>query len=165
MKHALDSGYGLFAVRTGALFAAILALLGLSLAVVGLYGMVSYMTSERTYEIGVRVALGADPKTIIMMVIREGARLTVRGTVVGLIGAFVLARALARLLFGVATADPWSFALASVCVLIVIVVATSVPAYRATRVDPAVALRSEWRLQNNTFVESGFAKVFDSMVT
>jgi predicted permease len=143
MKHALDSGYGLFAVRTGALFAAILAVLGLSLAVVGLYGMVSYMTSERTHEIGVRVALGADPKTIIMMVIREGARLTVGGTVVGLIGAFVLARALARLLFGVATADPGSFALASVCVLIVTVVATSVPAYRATKVDPAVALRSE----------------------
>lgn len=143
MKKALDGGYGLFAVRTGALFAVILALLGLSLAVVGLYGMVSYMTSERTHEIGVRIALGANPKHIATMVIGEGARLTVAGTVIGLIGAFVLARVLARLLFGVAPTDPVSFALASVCVLIVTLVATYVPAHRATKVDPVVALRSE----------------------
>jgi len=130
-------------VRTGALFAAILALLGLSLAVVGLYGMVSYMTSERTHEIGVRIALGANPKNIATMVIGEGARLTVAGTVIGLIGAFVLARVLARLLFGVAPTDPTSFALASLCVLIVTLLATYVPARRAMQVDPVVALRSE----------------------
>ncbi len=143
MKRALEGGYGLFAVRTGALFAAILAFLGLSLAVVGLYGMVSYMTSERTHEIGVRIVLGANPKAIAMMVIREGARLTLSGTVIGLVGAFVLARVLARLLFGVAPTDPASFAFASICVLIVTLVATYVPARRATRVDPVVALRSE----------------------
>jgi putative ABC transport system permease protein len=143
MKKALDGGYGLFAVRTGALFATILALLGLSLALVGLYGMVSYMTSERTHEIGVRIALGANPKNIATMVIGDGARLTVAGTVIGLIGAFVLARVLARLLFDVAPTDPTSFALASLCVLIVTLVATYVPARRAMRVDPVVALRSE----------------------
>jgi ABC-type antimicrobial peptide transport system permease subunit len=142
MKHALDSGYGLFAVRTGALFATILAVLAVALAVSGLYGVVSYMTSERTHEIGVRVTLGADPKNIVMMVIREAARLTAGGTVIGLIGAVALAQALARLLFEVTPADPESFVLASMGVLIVTVVATFVPAYRATRVDPAVALRS-----------------------
>lgn len=143
MKKALDGAYGLFAVRTGALFAAILALLGLSLVVVGLYGMVSYMTSERTHEIGVRIALGASPSHIATMVIGEGARLTAAGTVIGLVGAFVLARVLARLLFGVAPTDPISFALAAMGVLIVTLVATSVPARRAMSVDPVVALRSE----------------------
>jgi ABC-type lipoprotein release transport system permease subunit len=143
MKKALGGGYGLFAVRTAALFAVILALLGLSLAVVGLYGMVSYMTSERTHEIGVRIALGANPKQIATMVIGEGARLTVAGTVIGLIGAFVLARVLGKLLFGVAPTDPTSFALASMCLLMVTLLATYVPARRAMRVDPVVALRSE----------------------
>jgi putative ABC transport system permease protein len=143
MKRALDGGYGLFAVRTGALLAAILALLGVSLAVVGLYGMVSFMTSERTHEIGVRIALGANATQIAGMVIGEGVRLTVAGTAIGLLGAFMLARVLARLLFGVAPTDPTSFVLASLCVSIVTLVATYLPARRATRVDPLVALRSE----------------------
>jgi predicted permease len=143
MTQALNSGYGLFAVRTGAFFAGILALLGLSLAVVGLNGMVSYMTSERTHEIGVRVALGADSRNIAAMVIGEGARLTVVGSAIGLAGALVLARVLSRLLFAVPPADPASFAAASLCVLAVALAATYLPARRATRVDPTVALRAE----------------------
>jgi len=143
MTQALNSGYGLFAVRTGAFFAAILALLGLSLAVVGLYAMVSYMTSERTHEIGVRIALGANTRHIAAMVIREGARLTVAGTALGVAGALALARVLSRLLFGVAPTDPASFAVAAGCVLIVILLATYRPARRAARVDPVVALRAE----------------------
>ena len=143
MKKALNGGYGLFAMRTGALFAAILAFLGLSLAVVGLYGMVSYMTGERTQEIGIRIALGANRKNIAMIVIREAARLTVGGTVMGLICAFGFTRVLSRLLFGVAPIDPVSFAFASICVSMVTLVAMYVPARRATRVDPVVALRSE----------------------
>jgi predicted permease len=142
LKRALDGGYGLFAVRTGALFAVTLAFLGLSLAVVGLYGVVSYMTSERTHDIGVRIALGASPKHIATMVIGEGARLAVAGTVIGLIGASVLARVLARLLFGVGPDDPISLTLASMCVLIVTLLATYLPARRAMRTDPVVALRS-----------------------
>ena len=143
MKKALDGGYGLFAMRTGALFAAILAFLGLSLAVVGLYGMVSYVTSERTHEIGIRMALGANRRNIAVMVIQEGARITFGGMMIGWIGAFGLARVLSRFLFGVPPIDPVSFALASMCVLIVTVVATFVPARRATTVDPVVTLRSE----------------------
>lgn len=77
------------------------------------------------------------------MIIGEGARLTLAGTAIGLIGAFMLARVMGRLLFGVAPTDPVSFAVASVCVLIVTLVATYVPAHRATKVDPVVALRSE----------------------
>ena len=91
MKKALDGGYGLFAVRTAALFAVVLAGFELTLAVVGLSGMVSYMTSERRHEIGVRIALGANPKHIATMVIGEATKLMVAGTVIGLIGAFALA--------------------------------------------------------------------------
>jgi predicted permease len=143
MTKALNGGYGLFAVRTGALFSVILAGLGLSLSVVGLYGLVSYMTNQRTHEIGVRIALGANSKNIIAMVIGQGARLALAGMVIGLIAAFVLGRVLARLLFGIAPTDLDSFALASVCVLLVTLVATYLPAHRATKVDPLVALRSE----------------------
>lgn len=143
MKKALGGGYGLFAVRTGALFAAILAFLALSLAVIGLYGMVSYMTSERTREIGIRMALGANRKTIAILVIREGVRLTIGGTAIGLICGCGLAPVLSRFLFGVAPIDPVSFALASTCVLTVTLAAMYLPARRATRVDPVVALRSE----------------------
>jgi putative ABC transport system permease protein len=143
MKKALDGGYGLFAVRTGALFAAILAFLGLSLAIVGLYGIVSYTTSERTHEFGVRLALGASRANIAVMVVHEGARLAVGGTIIGLIGAFAFAHLLARLLFGVAPIDPTSFALAFLCILTVTLFATYTPARRASRVDPIVTLRSE----------------------
>jgi predicted permease len=143
LNKALDGGYGLFAVRTGALFAVILAGLGLSLAVVGLYGMVAYMTSERMHEIGVRIALGANSRNIAAMVIGEGVRLTLTGAVIGGIGALGLARVLAKLLFGVVPADPASFALASLCVVVVTLLATYVPARRAIRIDPVVALRSE----------------------
>ena len=143
MTKALDSGYGLFAVRIGARFTVILAWLGLSLAIVGLYGIVSYMANERTHDIGVRIALGAHPSRIAAMVIGDGARLTATGTAIGLIGAFGFARALTGLLYGVVPTDPVSFALASLCVLMVTLVATYLPARRAMRVDPIVALRSE----------------------
>jgi ABC-type antimicrobial peptide transport system permease subunit len=143
MRKALDGGYGLFAARTGAHFAVIPALVGLSLAMGGLYGMVSCMTSERTHEFGVRIALGADPKSIAWIVIREGARLTVGSTAIGTLAAFAFARLLARFLFGVAPLDPASFALAFAGMSTVTLAATYVPARRAMRVDPAVSLRSE----------------------
>ena len=143
MKEALDGGYGLFMVRTGALFAAILAFIGLSLAVIGLYGVVSYMANERTHEFGIRIALGANRKAIAMTVIRNGAILMLSGTTIGLGGAWGLARLLSRLLFQVPPVDFVSFAAAFVCVAVVTLVAMSIPAHRATRVDPVVALRSE----------------------
>ena len=91
MKNALDGGYGLFTVRTGASFAAILAFIGLSLAVIGLYGVVSYMANERTHEFGIRIALGANRNSIAMTVIRSGAILMLWGTTIGLAGAWGLA--------------------------------------------------------------------------
>jgi predicted permease len=143
MKQALDGGYGLFAVRTGAIFAAILAGLGLSLALLGLYGVISCLTAERTREIGIRMALGAHPKDIAALIIQEAAALTLAGALIGLFAAFAFARAMGGLLFGVAPLDPSSFALSSLCVLIVTLLSACLPARRATRVDPVVALRSE----------------------
>ena len=143
MKKALEGGYGLFTVRIGALFAAILAFIGLSLAVIGLYGVVSYMANERTHEFGIRIALGANRRTIAMAVIRSGAMLVLSGTAIGLAGAWGLTRFLSRLLFLVPLLDFASFASAFVCVAVVTLIAMFLPAQRATRVDPAVALRSE----------------------
>jgi hypothetical protein len=143
MKDALGGGYGLFMVRTGALFAAILAFIGLSLAVIGLYGVVSYMANARTHELGIRIPLGANRKGIAMTVIRNGAILMLSGTSIGLARAWALTRLLSRLLFRVPPVDFVSFAAAFCCVAVVTLVAMSIPAHRATRVDPVVALRSE----------------------
>jgi len=143
MKQALNGGYGLFAVRTGAMFAAILAGLGLSLALLGLYGVVSCLTAERTREIGIRIALGAHPKDIAVLVIQEAAALTHAGALIGLFAAFAFARTIGGLLFGVAPLDPSSFALSSLCVLIATFFCACIPARRGARVDPVVALRSE----------------------
>jgi ABC-type antimicrobial peptide transport system permease subunit len=115
----------------------------LALAAVGIYGVMAYAVTQRTHEIGVRVALGATPGEIAVMVMKEGARLAAVGTIVGGIGALVLARALATLLFGVRPADPIAFAIAAGSVLIMTLVATYVPSRRATRVDPVAALRAE----------------------
>jgi ABC-type antimicrobial peptide transport system permease subunit len=124
-------------------FAAILAFIGLSLAVIGLYGVVSYMANERTHEFGIRIALGATRKAIAMTVVRSGVILMLSGTTVGLAGAWGLTKFLSRLLFQVPPLDFVSFATAFVCVAIVTLIAISIPAHRATRVDPIVALRSE----------------------
>jgi ABC-type antimicrobial peptide transport system permease subunit len=143
MKDALKGGYGLFMVRTGALFAAILALMGLFLAVVGLYGVVSQMANERTLEYGIRLALGANRKHIAMTVIRSGAVLMLSGTSIGVVGAFGLTRFLSRLLFGLPAVDLVSFGTAFGCVAVVTLTAMSIPAHRATRLDPVITLRSE----------------------
>jgi len=125
------------------LFAAILAFIGLSLAVIGLYGVVSFMANERTHEFGIRIALGANRKGIAMTVIRNGAILMLSGTGIGLAGAWALTRLLSRLLFRVPPVDFVSFAAAFLCVAVVTLVAMSIPAHRATRIDPVVALHSE----------------------
>lgn len=143
MKDALNEGYGLFMVRTGALFAAILAFMGLSLAVVGLYGVVSQMANERTHEYGIRLALGANRKDIALTVIRSGTVLMLSGTSIGVVGAFGLTRFLSKFLFGLPLVDLVSFGIAFGCVAVVMLTAMSIPAHRATRLDPVVTLRSE----------------------
>jgi predicted permease len=119
------------------------AVLAVLLAAVGLYGLLSYVVSRRSREIGVRMALGADRTAVLRMVLQDGARLTVAGVVIGTVASAIAARALGRLLYGIGPTDPVTFAAVGVLLAIVALVASYVPASRATRVDPVVALRTE----------------------
>jgi predicted permease len=118
-------------------------LLALVLAVVGLYGTLACGVSQRIREIGVRVALGAQSADIFGLVLRQGMKLTALGIVVGLLGDLALSRLIRGLLFGVEPADPLTFAVAPMLLVSVALVASWLPARRAARVDPMVALRTE----------------------
>jgi putative ABC transport system permease protein len=117
--------------------------LALILAVVGIYGLLSYVVSQRTHEMGIRMALGADRKEILKLVLRQGITLAVVGEVLGLAGALAVARLLKGLLFGVGPADSSTFLAVGAGVIIVALLACYVPARRATKVDPLEALRYE----------------------
>ena len=117
--------------------------LALALAAVGIYGVMAYSLSQRTREIGIRVALGAQARSVLLLLLGQGARLAVVGVVVGLIGALGLAQLMASLVFGVSTRDLATFAVVPWLVLVLILVACYIPARRATKVDPMVALRYE----------------------
>ncbi|HKW34116.1 MAG TPA: ABC transporter permease [Candidatus Acidoferrum sp.] len=122
---------------------AVLGVIALILASVGVFGVMSYSVSERVHEIGVRLSLGAQTGDIVRMVLRSGMLLTILGLVIGLPVAFVLARALASLLFGVEATDPFSFIGLPLLLAAVAALASYLPARRASRVDPLVALRYE----------------------
>ncbi|HEV2224257.1 MAG TPA: ABC transporter permease [Candidatus Acidoferrales bacterium] len=117
--------------------------LALLLALVGLYGVVSYTVAQRTHEIGVRMALGAERRTILLMVVSYALRLTIAGLAVGLVGAYFLTRTLSSVLYGIRPLDPVTFVLASIGLALVVLLASYIPARRAMRVDPIVALRYE----------------------
>jgi predicted permease len=119
------------------------AALALVLAAIGIYGVVSYMVEQRTNEIGIRMALGARQSSVLAMVTRHGLVLASIGILGGLAGAFGLTRFLAKLLYGVKPVDPVTFASVAVALLLVAAMASVIPALRATRVDPVIALRSE----------------------
>ena len=119
------------------------AVLALMLAAVGVYGLISYTVTERTREIGIRVALGASPRQVVLPVVREGFVLASVGIAIGLAGAFAAARALSAFLFGVGPTDPWTFAGVALLLLGVALLASYVPSRRALKVDPIVALRAE----------------------
>jgi len=119
------------------------SLLALALTSVGLYGVMAYLVSQRTHEFGVRIALGAPPARILKLVLRESALLIGVGILVGLVGAIGLARLISTLLFAVKATDPATFVLVPLLVLAVGLLACYIPARRATKVDPLVALRYE----------------------
>lgn len=129
--------------RFSSVLVAIFAGLALLLAAIGIYGVMSYTVGQRTQEIGIRMALGAQPANVQRMILSEAARLTLAGVALGLAGAFVLARFLSSLLFGVGTYDPITFAGVAVLLTGVALTASCIPARRAVRVDPLVALRYE----------------------
>ena len=119
------------------------AVLALSLAAIGVYGLMSFSVEQRVNELGIRRALGAEPRDILRMVLRRGALLGVSGVVLGLAGSLALTGLLRGMLFAVGPFDPVTFAGLSGVVVLVVLLAALVPARRATRIDPAVALRAE----------------------
>jgi ABC-type antimicrobial peptide transport system permease subunit len=119
------------------------AVIALLLAAVGIYGVISFVVRRRTQEMGIRLALGAAPGKVVELVVIHGLRLAVLGLVLGLGGALVATRALTSMLFDIGTWDIATFAMATVTLLIVALIAAYLPARRASRVDPMVALRTE----------------------
>lgn len=115
----------------------------LIIALIGVYGLTAHTVTSRTPEIGVRVALGARPVDIMWLVVGQGLRLSIAGVVVGVVGALAIGRLLSNLLYQTSPADLWSFALATSTLIAAVLVATTIPARRATQLDPAMAMRAE----------------------
>jgi putative ABC transport system permease protein len=122
---------------------AVFAALALLLAAIGIYGVISFSVSQRTQEFGIRMALGANSSTVLGMVIRDAARLALLGAAIGIFGAIALHQAIASVLFGVRATDPAAIAASTLCLLAVVLLACYIPARRASRVDPIIALRYE----------------------
>jgi len=129
--------------RMGAWFAGTVSLLALLIAATGIYGMLSYHVAERTSEIGIRMALGAQRRNVLLLIVGDGMKLAGIGTAVGLVAAIALTKVLASVLLGVVSTDAATFAAVSIGALVVAFLACYIPAHRATKVDPLVTLRNE----------------------
>jgi predicted permease len=134
-------GRSLWAERMFSRIFAAFGFVALALALIGIYGVISYSAAQRTKEIGIRAALGADRRSLSWLVLRDGARLAAAGVALGAVGAWVSTRAMSRLLYGVAAHDGWTFVVVSLFLLAVACLASYVPSRRAARMDPLGALR------------------------
>jgi predicted permease len=143
MQQGIHGLGGLFMFRLAAALAGVMGILGLTLATVGVYGVVSFGAAQRTREMGIRMALGASRRDILVAVVRQGLQLALIGIACGLVGAFALSRLLRSMLVGVKPGDPGTFLGVSLLLLTVACLASYLPARRATKVDPMVALRYE----------------------
>jgi ABC-type antimicrobial peptide transport system permease subunit len=155
--HSLDSDLPLFDLATldsriqlattmqrmGGTFVGGFGIIALILAAIGIYGVLAYTTRQRTHEIGVRMALGAEPREVFGLVLMQGARLAVLGIAIGLSASYVLTRTLSSELFGVSATDPLTYAGVALLLGAVAMLACYIPARRAMRVDPMIALRHE----------------------
>ena len=155
--HAVDAGAVVYGIRTmkdilyeslarqrfSTTMLGAFSAFALLLAVVGLYGLLAYLVSQSTHDIGILVALGASPGKIIGLVVRQGMKLTLSGVAAGLAGAAAFSRVMASLLFGVSAIDPVTFVGVPALLIAVALAATALPAWRAARVDPVIALREE----------------------
>jgi predicted permease len=139
----LDSGLDVLVYRAGAIVFSAFGGIALLLAVLGVYGVKSYVVSRRTREFGIRIAIGAQPRALLWQVLREGGRLTAIGVGIGLVLAVLAGQFLQSILYGVNSAEPVVLLAAPLILLAASLLASYVPALRATKVDPTVALRSE----------------------
>jgi predicted permease len=142
MKEGLNTLAGLLFYKIGAVLAAVFGVLGLTLAIVGVYGVISYAASQKTHEIGIRMALGAQPEDILKLILRQGLVIVAVGLVLGVMAALAVGRVVGNFLT-VSPMDPVTYLTVSALLTIVALVACYVPARRAMRVDPMVALRYE----------------------
>jgi len=133
----------LFPARIAATVLGVFGLVALLLSAIGIYGVTSYAVAQRTHEIGIRLALGAQLSDVLKLVLSYGLKLTIIGAAIGLIGAYLATRAITSVLYGVSATDPLTFVVVSVLLVGVALIACYVPSRRATRVDPLIALRSE----------------------
>jgi ABC-type antimicrobial peptide transport system permease subunit len=129
--------------RLTAWLVGLFAILALLLAAIGVYGVLAYLVTQRTREIGVRIALGARPGSVLQLVVGHSLRLSVLGVALGLVAATLLAPAIASQLYGVSPRDTITLAAVAVSLITIAVLASYIPARRATRVDPLTALRAE----------------------
>ena len=133
----------MFPVRAGALLVTIVGGVAMLLAAIGLYGVIAYSVARRTKEIGIRLALGARPGSVVTLVMQQGLLVAVTGLAFGCLLAAIAARTISSTLYGVRASDPVSWLAASAVLLAVSAVANVIPAWRASRVEPSQALRME----------------------
>jgi ABC-type antimicrobial peptide transport system permease subunit len=133
----------LFPAKVAATVLGVFGFVALLLSAIGIYGITSYTVAQRTHEIGIRLALGAQMSDVLKLVLSHGLKLTLIGAALGLFGAYLATRAITSVLYGVSATDPLTFGVVSFLLIGVALLASYVPSRRATRVDPLIALRNE----------------------